>query len=273
MQVLNEAGARASTPTLVERYGADDVRRGDLRVPPGRGPFPVVILIHGGCWRSDMGGQVNMAPLADALARRGFATWSFTYRRVGQPGAGWPGTFEDVAAGVDHGRSLGRRYRLDLSRIVIVGHSSGAHLALWAASRPRLRNPVAGRNPLRAAAVVAIDGPGALAPFIGIDARICGQPAVVPLMGGSPAERAAEYRLATPADHLPLGVRTLLVLAGLSRLMEPYAEAARAAGEDVVLLTPEGGDHFNILNPGTPQGSRVVEFIATTALPRPARGN
>jgi acetyl esterase/lipase len=273
MQILNAAGERASRPTLVERYGADDVRRGELRMPPGRGPFPVVILVHGGCWRSDMGGLVNMAPLADALTRRGFATWSFTYRRVGQPGAGWPGTFEDVAAGVDHVRSLRLRYRLDLSRVVLAGHSSGAHLVLWAASRPRLRNPVAGRNPLRVASVVAIDGPGALAPFVGLDARICGRPAIVPLMGGTPGERAAEYRLASPADHLPLGVRTLLVMGGLSRLMAPYAEAARAAGEDVVLLTPEGGDHFNILNPGTPQGERVLDFIAASALPGSRRGN
>jgi pimeloyl-ACP methyl ester carboxylesterase len=273
MAVLNEAGGRASRPTLVERYGADDLRRGELRVPAGRGPFPVAILVHGGCWRSDMGGQVNMAPLADALTRRGFATWSFTYRRVGHPGAGWPGTFEDVAAGVDHVRSLRRRYRLDLSRVVLAGHSSGAHLVLWAASRPRLGNPVAGRNPLRVASVVAIDGPGTLAPLVGVDARICGRPAIVPLMGGTPAERAAEYRLATPAEHLPLGVRTLLVMGGLSRFMQPYAEAARAAGEDIAVLTPEGGDHFNILNPGTPQGGQVVEFIAATALSGPARGN
>src|SRR5262245_51324652 len=70
-------------------YGSDPLQFGDLRMPPGRGPFPVAIVIHGGCWLSRYS-LVNSTPLADALRDAGIATWNIEYRRTEDSGGGWP---------------------------------------------------------------------------------------------------------------------------------------------------------------------------------------
>ena len=267
MRELAAASESVPAPTLVERYGPDDLRSGELRVPAGAGPFPVVVLVHGGCWLNSMGGRAQFAPIADALARRGIASWNLRYRRIGDEGGGWPGTFEDVAAGVEHLRALARRYPLDLNRLSFVGHSSGAHLALWAASRHRLVRPIGPTPALRPVSAMAIDGPGTLAPLIGVDRRVCGRDVIVPLMGGTPEQRPDAYRLASPSDNLPLGMRQLFVTANLAPLMQDYIAASRTAGDDVQAIAPDGSDHFNVLVPGNAVGAAVVDLIATQAFP------
>ncbi|WP_162242938.1 alpha/beta hydrolase [Sphingomonas sp. Leaf412] len=264
MKELRAEQAAVPAPTLTERYGTDDLRMGELRLPAGKGPFPVAILIHGGCWTASFDTYRGTTPLAEALRRRGIAVWNVEYRRVGDPGAGWPGTFEDVAAAVDHLPKLAKRHPLDLKRVTIVGHSAGAHLALWAASRAKLPAPFAGKA-VRPVSVVAIDGPGALAPFVGIDAQVCGTPVIVPLMGGTPAEKPAAYRIASPADHLPLGMTQLLVEAELGGFMKPYEAAARKAGDRIEVLEPAGANHFDIITPGSPNGRAVADWIAAKA--------
>lgn len=254
-------------PAVVEvRYGADALRRGELRLPPGPGPFPVAVVIHGGCWLAKMDSLKGTSALADALTQRGLATWNVEYRRLGNSGGGWPGTFEDVAAAVDHLRMLAANHPLDLSRVIVVGHSAGAHLALWAASRPRLPPPWGGPSALRPVGVVAIDGPGELAPLIGMDEQICGQPVVVPLLGGTPQERPDEYRVATPRQQLPLGMAQFFVVAELGDLMQAYIADARAAGDRVEVLSAPGAGHFDVITPSGPHGATVVDFIATRAL-------
>lgn len=265
MADLRAAEAKLPPATVVARYGADDLRSGELRLPAGKGPFPVAILIHGGCWMAQMDTRRGIAPLAEALRARGIATWNIEYRRIGNDGGGWPGTFEDVAAGMDHLAVLAKTQPLDLNRVTLVGHSAGAHLALWAASRPKLGGRWAGAGAVKPVSVVAIDGPAALAPFVGIDAEVCGAPVIVPLMGGTPAERPDAYRIASPADHLPLGVRQLLVEAALGGLMKPYVAAAKAAGDTVEVLEPAQANHFDIITPGTTNGEAVADFIRTRA--------
>jgi pimeloyl-ACP methyl ester carboxylesterase len=135
-----------------EAYGPGPDRFGELWRPAGSGPWPVVALLHGGFWRTGRTLEL-MRPLAADLAGRGFAAWNLEYRRVGQPGGGWPGTCEDVAAGLDHLEGLASRAPLDLDRLVVAGHSAGGHLALWsAARRPRggaAGHPLAGGEPGR----------------------------------------------------------------------------------------------------------------------------
>lgn len=259
-------GARASKPAATIAYGAGPLQVADLRLPDGKGPFPVAIVIHGGCWRASVDNRAGIAAFADALTRRGFATWNVEYRRVGDAGGGWPGTFADVAAAEDKLAEIAPRHRRDLTRVVVVGHSAGAHLALWAASRAKLPAPWAERR-VHPVAVVAIDGPGALAPFVGIDAQVCGSPVIVPLMGGTPQQKPTEYRLASAADHLPLGKRQLLVQGELGPLMAPYVAAVRASGDPVEVLAPGGANHFDIVTPSTPNGQAVVDFVARQALP------
>lgn len=266
-----QADKAAPKPDAIIRYGKEALQQGELRVPKGRGPHPVAIVIHGGCWLSRLGGT-GMQAFSESLRRRGIATWDIDYRRVGNPGGGWPGTFEDVKAGVDYLPKLARRYKLDMERVAVVGHSAGAHLALWTASRGKLGKdwaPAAGQPKLRS--VVAIDGPGALAPFVGIDAQVCEEPVIVPLMGGTPDEVPDRYRTATPADHLPLGLPQFIVQADFKPFLGPYVAGARAAGDRVETLSPPKANHFDIVTPGTPNGDLVADWIVYHAFGAPVR--
>lgn len=253
-------------PNLRQAYGADSLQFGELRLPrAGLGPFPVAVVIHGGCWTKGFATLRNTAAVASALADDGIATWNVEYRQMGDPGAGWPNSFLDVGAAVDHLRSLAKAWPLDLSRVVVLGHSAGAHLALWAAARPRLAagSAVRGRDPLPVRAAVAIDGPGDLASLIGADARICGKPVIAPFMGGPRDSVPERYRQASPIEMLPIGVRQYLVSAAVLTAVDAHAyeSAARAAGDSVrVLVAPEGG-HFGVIAPGTPFWPPVRDFI------------
>ncbi len=262
-------GHAAGKPAATIPYGSDPEQVADLRLPEGKGPFPVAVVIHGGCWLASYDDRTGIAGFAEALGKRGFATWNIEYRRVGNAGGGFPGTFQDVSAAIEKLPSIAGRYGLDLSRVIFVGHSAGAHLALWAASRPRLPLPWSNVE-VRPVSVVSVDGPPVLAPLVGMDEQSCGQPAIVPLMGGTPAEKGAEFRIASPGEHLPLGVHQLLVGADLKMLLRPYAEAARANGDAVDVLEPDNADHFDIVTPGTPNGDAVLDFIAAKSLARPA---
>lgn len=263
--IYKAEGARASQPVATIAYGNGPLQVADLRVPAGDGPFPVAIIMHGGCFKASVDNRRGIAALADALGQKGFATWNIEYRRVGDPGGGWPGTFQDVAHAVDKLAEVAPRYRLDLDRVTIVGHSAGAFFALWAASRPRLAAPWSA-TPIHPQSVVAIDGPGTLAPFVGVDAQVCGEPVIAPLMGGTPSEKPAEYLIASPQDHLPLGLRQLLVPADLGEFMQSYIAAARQGGDEVEVLTPRDANHFDVVTPSTPNGRAVVDFIAEHAL-------
>ena len=123
----------ASEPTLVESYGqASPKQFGELRIPSGNGPFPVAVLIHGGCYVG-MGSTRNMGLVADYLRANGVATWNVDYREIGS-GGGWTATFEDWAAGLAALPELAERFPLDLSRVSLVGHSAGVTPAVWLTS-------------------------------------------------------------------------------------------------------------------------------------------
>ncbi len=261
-EIYKEVASRAGPPTAVLRYGADDLRSGQLRIPEGKGPFPVAVIVHGGCWTASYDTMAGTAAVSEALTKRGIATWNIEYRRLGDPGAGWPGSFEDVGAGIDFLTVIAKTYPLDLGRVTIVGHSAGAHLALWGASRGKLGTAYAPK--VRPMSAVQIDGVASLAPFVGIDEQVCGKPVIAQLMGGGPDARAAEYALASPANQLPLGIRQLLVQGAFTPFMAPYAEQARAAGDRVEVLNGTE-DHFDVVTPGTVVGDKVIDFIATRA--------
>lgn len=217
--------------------------------------------------------QWNDCTVADALTKRGIATLNVQYRVVGDSGGGWPGTMRDVGAAIDAVRQLAQHYPLDLNRMVVAGHSAGAQLALWSAMRDRLspNSDVALPHPLLPKAVVAIDGPGALAEFVGKDVEICGKPVIVPFMGGTPAVKPQRYRDASPQDHLPLGVPQYFAQAALADLMQPYIDRSRRSGDPVMTYHPANTGHFSIINPTLPQGQGTVALIADAVHRLPAR--
>ncbi len=98
--------------------------------------------------------------------------------------------------------------------------------------------------------------------FVGIDKEVCGQPVIVPLLGGTVEEKPDAYRDASPIDHLPLGMRTLLVKGALGFSMQPYEAKAKAAGDDVRVIATDPGEHFDMITPGKPNGEKVADWLA-----------
>ncbi len=242
-------------------YGDDSSQFGDLRLPKGPGPYPVAILLHGGCWLAEYGLDY-FGSLAEALTSEGIATWSLEYRRVGHSGGGWPGTFQDVARGADHLRSLATPHTLDLGRVVTVGHSAGGQLAIWLAGRPRLipQSELHVPDPLTVAGVLAL-APAAHLAMLHAEGT-CDE-AVDRLIGGAPDAFPERYRDVSPAEMVPIGVPQILIVGRHDATWRPngeaYYEAARQARDSVELrLAPESG-HFEMVVPSSSTWPMVVE--------------
>ena len=224
-------------------YGPDPSQEGDLWCPAGERPHPVAVLFHGGFWYHAWERDL-MDGLAVDLARRGIAAWNVEYRRVGAGGR-WPETGEDAARATDHLAALAPVYGLDLSRVAVIGHSAGAQLALWVAARRRrgLVHPalVVGLATIAdlEEAISARTGGGSVARFLDGD-------------GGGDLEVALVD--ASPRAHLPIGVPQVLVHAVDDDIVPVgqttvYAEAARAAGDDVTVIRLDAGGHFALIDP------------------------
>ena len=234
------------SPARQIAYGAHPDQVGNLHLPPGEGPWPTVVLIHGGFWRWGWD-RTLMTPLARDLAGRGFAAWNIEYRRVGQPGGGWPGTLEDVAAAAD---LLATMESVDTSRVVAVGHSAGGQLAVWLAARHRLPESVPGAAPrVRPCAAVSQAG---VVDLVRGAADDLGAGACAAFLGGSAGEVPERYAVASPASLLPLGLPVLLVHGSRDDVVPPsqsrdYADAARRVGDPVELVGLPEADHFDVI--------------------------
>ena len=239
-------------PAPVVRYGAHPDQVANLHLPAAEsGPWPCVLLLHGGFWR-ERWDRTLMTPLAIDLAQRGYAAWNIEYRRVGQEGGGWPGTLDDVAAAAD---ALADIADIDQSRLVAVGHSAGGHLSLWLGAR------TGGR--VHPCAAVSQAGVADLAQAHADD---LGSGAVADFIGGSPAELPDRYAEADPAARVPLGIRQLLVHGSDDDIVPPtqsraYADRASAAGDDVELVEIVGADHFDIVDPEHEAWRAVVQRL------------
>lgn len=254
-----------SKPTTVASYGPGKVQFGELRVPEGKGPFPVAIIYHGGCLLRAVDDTRSTAPIATALAAKGVATWNVDYRALGDEGAGYPGTYLDWAAAADYLRVLSKTYPLDLTRVVAVGHSAGVPGAAFVAARTKMPPDaeIRGTNPLPIKAVVAIDGPPDPANLAGLDEKVCGGPIVKKFLGGTAAEQPERYKLISPATYLPTGVPMTMISSSFvlpMPLAEAYAKNA-VAGADQATVVAIKGDHFNVVAPGQPQWVKVEALI------------
>jgi acetyl esterase/lipase len=239
-------------------YGPSPDQVGDLYLPRHAGhriagPVSVVCLLHGGFWRMPYG-RDHIAPIALDLAERGFAVWNLEYRRVGTAGGGWPGTLQDVGAGIDHLTMLAEEgVPIDLDRVTVVGHSAGGHLALWCALKDKVRGD--GFQPKRVKVSGAV-GLAAVADLALAHELHCGNGAVENFLGGSPAQVAARYRTTSPAEMLPLGVKQLLVHGSIDIVVpvvisRRYAAAATAAGDDVTFIELAGAGHMDFIDPSS----------------------
>jgi acetyl esterase/lipase len=246
-------------------YGPDTFQFGELSLPAAPGPHPVALLIHGGYWRAHYG-LALMHDLGYDLAGRGIAAWNIEYRRIGNPGGGWPGTFLDVARATDTLRDLAPIYNLDLQRVVPLGHSAGGHLALWLAARPRIPASSAinrRQEPLPLAGAISLAGVVDLALAYHLHLS---NDAVVELLGATPDALPMRYSEASPAALLPLSLPQVLIHGTHDehvpvQISREYASAARAAGDPLVFLEPADVDHFAVIDPATAVWAQTVQYL------------
>jgi len=244
-------------------YGPAPAQVVELFLPKGRGPHPVVVLIHGGCYLAEYQGLPQTSGIAADLAHRGYAVWNVEYRKLGEAGAGYPGTFLDVADAVDRLRAEAPKYGLDTKSVVAVGHSAGGHLALWAAARAKLpkTSPLWRADPLKIGAVVSLGGIGDLEGQADIFAGACG-PEPIPRIIGL-ADRKNAYADTSPAALLPSGAPITMISGDLDHVMPPptgraYAERVRKAGDAAEAVAIPGASHFDLVIPTTPAWKTVV---------------
>jgi acetyl esterase/lipase len=207
-------------------YGSEPLQFGDLRRADGDA---LAIVIHGGSWKATYN-LIHMAHLCIALQDAGLSTFSVEYRRVGDPGGGWPGSLQDVVLAVEFARTLA-------PRLVLVGHSAGGHLALLAAGRTRL--------PVVAVAAVC-------------DPPTWDNPAVAAFFDGLPPPREG-----SPLAQSPLGVPQILVH-GTRDETVPFEQSQRlaaAAREEAELVALEGVDHFEPVDPLSPAWTATRDAI------------
>lgn len=252
-RILSEADLSALPPVVPTHrlaYGPAPEQFGELYLPPQPGSHPVVILLHGGCWRAQYG-LGHLGRLSAALCHEGLAVWNLEYRRLGN-GGGWPTTFADVAAGTDYLRSIADRFVLNLAQVITIGHSAGGHLALWLAARPRLpaTSPLFTPAPLPLRGVLSLAGLPDLEEAIKRD--IC-RNACRTLLGGLPEKVPERYQQASPRALLPLGVphRHLLGLLDQEIPVDYLQQFVTTAGEHDVVhfqLLPDVG-HYELIVP------------------------
>jgi acetyl esterase/lipase len=248
-------------PAEVVRYGEHPDQIANLHAPAREGgPWPAIVLVHGGYWRERFD-RTTLTPVACDLAARGYLAWNVEYRRVGQEGGGWPGTFDDVAAAADR---LVAVPAANTSAVVAVGHSAGGHLALWLAARRRLPAGTPGALPrLQPRAVVSLAGVADLAR--GFEANLGGG-ACSDLLGGGLDEVPERYAWASPAALLPLGIQQLVVHGDQDEPVpidqsSTYVANARAAGDEIEFLEFAGADHFDVIDTRHAAWAAVVERL------------
>ena len=241
---------RLPPPTANARipYGKDSAQFGDLWRPLGAGPHPTVLFIHGGYWRNAFSLE-HVGHACSALARAGAAVWNIEYRRLGDPGGGWPGTFDDVLRGAEYLPRLGPRYNLDLERLIVAGHSAGGQLALWLAAQRAL--DLRGVVPL--AAITDLRRAWALQMDDGVVGR---------LLGGSPVQVPQRYESASPTELLPISVPQRLIH-GTADHIVPFEMSQRfaKASHNAKLIPLEGAGHFEPIDPRAREWGTVQKNI------------
>ena len=273
---LDDYMKQAVQPPAAEfHYGPALSQVAELFLPKGRGRHPVVVLLHGGCFLQKHQGFPQTSGLAADLAGRGYAVWNVEYRKLGEPGAGYPGTFQDVATAIDRLRDEAPKYGLDLSRVIAMGHSAGGHLALWAASRDKLPSgsPLRMTNPLKIGAVISLAGIGDLAGQGEIFALPCGNDTIDRLVDS--AHRKQPFADTSPAELLPTGIKVVMVHGVFDPVLPPYtgrdyALKVRKAGDRAEVVTIPDAAHFDVVIPTTAAWKVVLGVLAKEmkALPR-----
>ncbi len=232
-------------------YGADLNQFLEVRLPHGKGPHPVLLNIHGGYWRAKYD-LAHAGHLCEALRAAGVATFNVEYRRVGNEGGGWPGTFTDIRSAYSYVRQEYSRFHLDLKRLAVMGHSAGGQLALCLAAH---------EDSLRRAISLAgvVDLKKAFALHLSNDA-------VAEFLGGKPTEVPEHYREADPTELSITHARQWLLHGAEDDTVPPafsrdYAEHKKKLGERVELIEVAHAGHFDPIDPRSEVFKKVKSAV------------
>lgn len=201
-----------ANPDRTLPYGDDALQVVDVWLPAGKGPHPAVVMIHGGCWQTEIATRDIMNYIADDLRKDGVAVWNIEYRGVDR-GGGYPGTYLDVGAAADLLADQANALNLDLTHTIAIGHSAGGHLALWLAARQALPEgePLRGRNPLRIDTAISQAGIADLRAAMARDSHACGTDAPRAMAGDAfaltsppemPVSKARQIQFHTDKDRI-----------------------------------------------------------------------
>lgn len=258
------------------QIGPDSLQFGDLWLPERiteNHNFPVVILVHGGCWLDMYPGVEFMNPMANVLTSHGFAVWNIEYRRVGHDGGGYPGTFMDVANAADYLKELAEKYPLDLNQVIASGHSAGGHLATWLAARKNIPadSPLYTENPLKIKRVISLAGINDLERYARYGSSPCGERTVERLVDTeNRGDRA--YSDTSPCELLPLHADHFEVIAAFDSPVPPFfghhfVQSAKTAGNNSsLILLPDAG-HFEMIATWSNEWKKVFELFFIESAP------
>jgi acetyl esterase/lipase len=236
-------------------YGSDPSQHAELHLPAGTDRAPVAVIVHGGAWLNLFGLEFGR-PLAEELCALGVAAYNVEYRRIGDgPGAGggWPSSGQDVLDALRALSTLDQdvRRRLDLDRVVLIAHSAGAQLVLWAATRMR---DDASADPITFAGAVLQAG---MLDLVDAAESHIANDTTAAFLGGRPSQLPDIYADASPLSNLPIGIPVVCVHGNADVIVpdtqsRTYCRAANAAGDEAALLTVPNADHFAPITPGAP---------------------
>jgi acetyl esterase/lipase len=233
-------------------YGTDSNQFGELRLPHAKGPFPVVMNIHGGFWRAKYD-LAHAGHLCAALTARGLATWNVEYRRVGNRGGGWPGTFEDISNAYRLLPQIAKRYNLDPERTLVMGHSAGGQLALCLAAH-------------ESSVKTVISLAGVIDLLQAWELHLSDN-AVVEFLGGKPGDVPEHYQEADPMQLTIGSATTQWLLHGSADDVVPlsfsrnYAEQKKKRGEDARYLEITTAGHSDLIDPRSNAWTKVESTV------------
>ena len=250
------------------RYGSDPIQFAELRFPNGKGPFPLLFVVHGGFWQSryDLS---HIGHLCTAFTSRGVITCNVEYRRIGNPGGGWPGTFQDISLATRIiVQTTSSDPRFDHARTAILGHSAGGHLALWLAGSHRISRGSPLHLDQRQAITKAISLAGVSDLRLAWKQKL-GHGVVTRLMGGTPDKYPDRYNAGSPIELLPTDASQALVhgtdddTVPLSQ-SEAYVEKAEKLGDWPTLVKLDGFGHYELIDPESEAWPPVAQAVLST---------
>lgn len=255
-------------PSVQIKTGPADTDTVDLWMPETKGPHPVVLMVHGGCWQKSIADRTLMNYAAEDLRRRDIAVWNIEYRGVDEEGGGYPGTFLDVASAADALADHAEAYDLDLDRVAAFGHSAGGHLALWYAARDKIADtsPLFGTPKIKLKGVLNSGGLADLQASAPVTQAGCLADILNQLTGPASDQRPDVFSDTSPSELLPFGVRQVSVNGADDAIAPPalgeaYTAKARASGDVADAITIPSSGHVELIAPHTAAFERQAEIL------------